>query len=269
MIRVGDIELNCIIEHSRDLPWLILSNSIATNLSMWDEQAKSLSEYYKVVRYDQRGHGRSEAPSGPYDIEMLADDLLAVMDMLGIEKATLVGISLGGMTVLSAGKKYPDRIEKLVVCDCGPAASPASAEQWLERIQKVSEEGMEAIVEETVGRWFTPETLAAQSPVVEKVSAMVRTTPVPGFIGCAGALSIFDLRSGLEELKVPTLFIAGEHDAVIGGTKKLHEMVSGSQFQVIPDAGHLCNLENPEAFLTAVKDFLLEDQGPSGTQITQ
>lgn len=259
-IRVGDIELNCIIEHTKDLPWLILSNSIATNLSMWDEVATSLSEYYRVVRYDQRGHGRSDAPSGMYSIELLAEDLLALMDMLGIEKATLVGISMGGMTVLSTGKKYPDRIEKLVVCDCGPAASPASAAQWQDRIKKVSQDGMASIVEETIGRWFTPEALAAPIPVVEKVADMVRTTPAAGFIGCAGALSMFDLRSRLEDLKIQSLFVAGEHDAVIGGTKQLHEMVPNSQFRAIPNAGHLCNLENPEAFLAVLKDFLLDSQ---------
>ena len=187
---------------------------------------------------------------------MLSDDLIALMDSLDIEKASLVGISMGGMTVLTLAKNHPERVSKLVVCDCGPAASPTSAQQWQQRINLVSEDGMDAIVDETIGRWFTKETLETNTDIIEKVSTMIRSTSVPGFIGSAYALATFDLRPDLENLNLPTLFIAGEQDAIAGGTRMLSETVPGSKFVAIIGAGHLCNLENPSDFLAALTEFL-------------
>ncbi|TAN24186.1 MAG: alpha/beta fold hydrolase [Actinomycetota bacterium] len=254
--RIGSIELNYVVDGDPNLPWLIFSNSVATDTSLWSEQIPPLSSRFHCLRYDHRGHGLSDATNGKYSIEMLSEDLLALMDSLRIAKASLVGISMGGMTVLTLAKRHPERIDKLVVCDCGPAASPASARQWLDRIDLVSAGGMDAIVDETIGRWFTKETLAANSPIVEKVSRMIRSTSVSGFRGSANALSTFDLRPDLANLKVPTLFIAGEQDAVVGGTRVLSETVPNSKFVAIPNAGHLCNLENPVDFVSALTEFL-------------
>ncbi|NNN18631.1 MAG: alpha/beta fold hydrolase [Acidimicrobiaceae bacterium] len=252
----GSIELNYRIDGEPGLPWLIFSNSVATDMNLWTEQVTPLMDRFQILRYDQRGHGLSDAPEGRYTIDILSEDLLRLMDSLNIVSARLVGISMGAMTVLTFAKQHPDRTDKLVVCDCGPSASPASAQQWLERIDKVLAGGMDAIVEETVGRWFTQATLASMNPVVEKVSSMIKATPVPGFVGSAYALSTFDLRADLETLKVPTLFIAGEQDAVIGGTRSLSDTVPNSEFKSISGAGHLCNLENPHDFLSAIMEFL-------------
>lgn len=259
-ISVGDVALNYVIDGEPDKPWLIFSNSIATDTSLWDDQVRVFRNDFRIVRYDQRGHGLSQASDGAYSIDLVAQDLLALMDALEIERASLVGISMGAMTVLTAAKHQPERVERLVVCDCGPAASEASASQWRERIEKVSARGMASIVDETLQRWFTPASLAQPITAVAKVSKMVTSTSVAGFIGCAQALSNFDLRPGLELLEPPALFVSGEHDAVYEGTRFLHENVPDSLFARISDAGHLCNLENPRRFAEIVGDFLAAGQ---------
>ncbi len=254
--KVGTVELNYQIDGEPDLPWLVFSNSVATDLSLWDIQVQALKSRFRILRYDQRGHGKSDAPSGEYSIDLAADDLRNLMNSLDIREANLVGISMGGMTVLTLAKRHPQLVDKLVVCDCGPAASPASANQWLQRIEAVKEKGMESIIDETLGRWFTKETLDSKSSIVEAVADMIRNTPNDGFIGSAHALATFDLRPGLEDIRVPTLFIAGEHDAVIEGTRSLSKAVPDSKFIAVAKAGHLCNLENPEGFLSALTDLL-------------
>ena len=258
-VAIGEISLSCRIQGKTDAPWVIFSNSLATNQSLWRHQVEMASDNFQVLTYDQRGHGQSDAPQGPYSIDLLAEDLLNLMNALKIEKAALVGISMGGMTAITVAKKSPERVTKLVACDCGPAASQASAEQWQERISIVEQKGIEAIVDETVGRWFAPKSLANNHPAVVEVAEMVRSTSPAGYIGSAQALSNFDLRPGLSDLAMPTLFISGKEDAIVGGVEKLHQSVQGSQFVTISDAGHLCNIENPDEFNTSLRAFLLQD----------
>lgn len=254
--NIGTIELNYLIDGKPNLPWLVFSNSVATDTSLWEAQVPWLEDRFQILRYDQRGHGLSDVPDGEYSIEMVAQDLFNLLESLKITKASFVGISMGGMTVLTLAKRHPEMVEKLVVCDCGPSASPASAQQWLERIELVSAKGMESIVSETLGRWFTKETLESKDPLLDKVAKMIRKTPTRGFIGAAYALATFDLRPGLASLQVPTLFLAGEHDAVVGGTRTLSETVPNSKFKAVSKAGHLCNLENPKEFLSTLLEFL-------------
>ncbi len=254
--NIGAIELNYLIDGKPNLPWLVFSNSVATDTSLWDAQVPRLEDRFQVLRYDHRGHGLSDVPEGEYSIDMIADDLFKLLESLNITKASFVGISMGGMTVLTLAKRHPEMVEKLIVCDCGPSASPASAQQWLHRIESVSTEGMESIVSETLGRWFTKDTLESKDPLLDKVAEMIRKTPARGFIGAAHALATFDLRPGLASLAVPTLFLAGEHDAVVGGTRALSETVPNAKFKAVSKAGHLCNLENPKEFLSTLLEFL-------------
>ena len=163
---------------------------------------------------------------------------------------------MGGMTAVALAAKHPTRVMKVVPCDCGPASTPASAQQWAERIALAQDKGMEALVEPTVGRWFPPEFMEANKPTVDKIRRMVRTTPLNGFVGCASALSDFDLKPGLPSIKAPTLFLCGGKDASLGGTKALHAGVPGSSFVEIPGAGHISNVEQPAFFTKAIKDFL-------------
>jgi 3-oxoadipate enol-lactonase len=166
---------------------------------------------------------------------------------------------MGGMTAVAVAEKHPERLDRVVPCDCGPASTPQSAQQWEERIAIAREKGMEALVEPTIGRWFPPEFVAsgANKPALDKVRAMIRTTPVSGFAGCASALSNYDLRPGLSKITNPTQFVCGGKDAALGGTKALHAGVAGSSFVEIEGAGHISNVERPEIFTRVLKDFLV------------
>jgi 3-oxoadipate enol-lactonase len=255
-VKVNGIAFHVEVEGPEGAPWVVFSNSLMTDLSMWDDQATALSKTYRVLRYDQRGHGQTEAPQGAYPFNTLVADVVAIFDALRIARAHFVGLSMGGMTAVALAEQHPDRLLSIVPCDCGPASSPQSAQQWSDRIQIARSEGMEALVEPTVGRWCPPDFLKEQKLRAGKLRGMIRTTPLNGFIGCASALSDFDLRPGLSGIKLPAQFLCGAKDASLGGTKALHAGVAGSKMIEIADAGHISNIEKPAEFTKAVLDFL-------------
>jgi 3-oxoadipate enol-lactonase len=256
-IKANGIEINYQIDGPERAPWLILSNSLATNLAMWDEQARTFGRTFRVLRYDQRGHGATEAPAGRYRFDVLVADALALIDALGIKQAHFTGLSMGGATALGLAEKHPDRVDKIVVCDSPCQSTPTSAQQWEERIAVAQKQGMEALVEPTVGRWFPPETLAAKAPHIDKVRQMIRTTPVNGFIGCAAALADHDYASAAATVKRPVLFLVGGKDGVNpAAMRKLNAAVPGSRYVELAGAGHISNLDQPQAFNRALEDFL-------------
>jgi 3-oxoadipate enol-lactonase len=255
-IKANDININYRIDGPDGAPWLVFSNSLMTDLSMWDEQVDKLQRSFRILRYDQRGHGGTQAPEGPYTFDVLTADVVGLLDALKIERANFAGISMGGMTALYLAQRHRNRFDRIIACDCGPASTPASAQQWKERIDLAAEKGMEALVEPTVSRWFPPEFMAQQPPVLDKVRAMIRTTPFAGFAGCAAALSDYDLRPGLSTIGNPTLLIVGTKDATVGGIKQINAAVPGSKLVELEGAGHLSNLEQPQAFARAIDDFL-------------
>jgi 3-oxoadipate enol-lactonase len=256
-VKANGISFNCQIDGREGAPWLVFSNSLMANLTMWDDQAAALKDNFRVLRYDQRGHGGTDAPKGPYSFDMLAADVIGLLDALKIGRAHFVGLSMGGMTAVLLAETHPDRLMSIVPCDCGPMSTPQSAQQWEERIALAKSGGMEALVEPTVARWCAPEFLAAHKAAADRLRQMIRTTPVAGFIGCAEALSNFDLRGGLSRINRPTLFICGTKDASFPGTKALHAGVSGSKMVEVEGAGHISNVEQPAIFTRAVTDFLL------------
>ena len=256
-IKANGIEFHCRIEGLEAAPWLILSNSLATNLTMWDRQAWELAGQFRVLRYDQRGHGGTEAPGGRYTFAELLADAVALMDELRIRKAHFAGLSMGGATALGLALHHADRLDRVIVCDTPCQSTPASTQQWNERIAIAEKEGMEALVEPTIARWFPPEVVQAAPPHVDKVRAMIRSTPVNGFIGCAAALADHDYASAAATVTRPVLFIAGEKDGVTpAAMRKLAEAVKGSHYVELPGAGHISNMDQPEAFTRAVADFL-------------
>jgi 3-oxoadipate enol-lactonase len=255
-INANGISINYQVDGPEAAPWLIFSNSLLTDFSMWDEQVAEMKKSFRVLRYDQRGHGGTQAPEGKYDFDLLSADVITLMDALGIKRAHFAGISMGGMTALMLAEKYPDRFERIIACDCGPASTPASAQQWQERIELAKGKGMEALVEVTVNRWFPPEFVATNAPVLDKVRAMIRATPFAGFAGCAAALSDYDLRPGLGGIKNPTLLIVGTKDATVPGIKAINQAVAGSKVVELEGAGHLSNLEQPDKFSRSIAEFI-------------
>lgn len=255
-IKANGITFHCAIEGKPGAPWVVFCNSLMTDLSMWDDQVPAIADDFRVLRYDQRGHGGTEAPPGPYSFDLLVGDVVALYDALEITRAHFVGISMGGMTAIALAARHPERVDRLVPCDCGPASTPQSAQQWQERIALAQAQGMAALVEPTVGRWFAAEFVAAGAPAVDRIRQSIRTTPLNGFIGSVLALSDFDLRPVLPGIKAPTQFVCGGEDAVLPGTKILHQGVVDSTFVEIPGAGHLSNVEQPERFTQVLRDFL-------------
>ena len=255
-IDANGIAFNCRIDGPGRAPWLAFSNSLATNLSMWDAQVEVLRKSFRILRYDQRGHGGTQASAGRYDFELLVADAVALFDALSIERAHFVGISMGGVTALLLAQRHPQRVDRLVPCDCGAGSTPASAEQWEERIAIAEREGMEPLVDATARRWFPPEFVAAHPAVFDRVRDMIRTTPVKGFAGCATALANYDLRPGLASIGRPTLLIAGARDATVPAMRQIHAAIAGSRLVELEGAGHLSNLEDPEAFTRELQRFL-------------
>jgi len=255
-INANGISINYQVDGREGAPWLIFSNSLMTNLTMWDDQVAELKDDYRILRYDQRGHGGTQAPDGKYTFDMLTADVVALMDALSIKRAHFAGLSMGGMTALFLAQRHPDRFDRVIACDCGPASTPVSAQQWKERIDLGAEKGMEALVDVTVNRWFPPDFVATRAPALDKVRGMIRTTPYKGFAGCAQALCDYDLRPGLPGITRPTLCIVGTKDATLAGMEQIHATVPAARMVKLEGAGHISNLEQPQAFTKAVADFL-------------
>jgi 3-oxoadipate enol-lactonase len=253
---VNGISINFEIDGPEGAPWLVLSNSLLTNLSMWDDQVAALKSSFRILRYDQRGHGGTQATEGSYSFDLLVADIIALLDMLGIKRAHFCGLSMGGMTALYLARRHPDRFDRIIACDCGPASTPVSAQQWKERIEVAAKDGIGALVEPTVNRWFPPDFVAAKPPVLDKIRQMIRSTPIAGFTGCAQALSDYDLRPELGGIDRRTLLIVGTKDATLAGIRQIKEAVPGAALVELEGAGHISNVEQPAAFTGAMRDFL-------------
>ncbi|HZR61832.1 MAG TPA: alpha/beta fold hydrolase [Xanthobacteraceae bacterium] len=255
-IKANGISINYQVDGPEGAPWIVFSNSLATSTAMWDEQAAALKSRFRVLRYDQRGHGGTEVPAGRYAFDTLLEDALGLLDALGIAKTHFAGLSMGGATALGLAERHPDRLDRVIVCDSPCQSTPQSSQQWEERIAVAQKHGIDALVEPTVGRWFPPETLAKNPPHLDKVRAMFRATPVNGFIGCAAALAAHDYASAIASVKRPVLFLVGEKDAPAPAMRKLHEKLPGSRYVELPGAGHISNMDRPAEFNRALQDFL-------------
>jgi 3-oxoadipate enol-lactonase len=255
MIDIDGAAFNVRVEGPDEAPPLIFSNSLASSLSMWDDQAAALAKRFRVVRYDQRGHGKSAAPEGPYSIERLGRDVLAIMDRLGIGKADWCGLSMGGFTGMWLLTHARERIGRAVLANT--AAKVGTPEIWAERIRLARDKGMAAVAEATLERWFTKRFIAKAPDTVARIRDMIVATPVAGYAGCAAAIRDMDQREAIRAITSPTLIIIGAEDP--GTTPEmgefLHRQIKGSQ-AVTLDAAHLSNIEQAKAFTKAVADFL-------------
>jgi 3-oxoadipate enol-lactonase len=239
-------------------PPLLFSNSLGTNLHMWDAQAAPFGESFRVVRYDSRGHGRSDAPDGFYTIERLGRDALAILDALGIERAYFCGLSKGGMVGQWLGANAPERIERLALCST--AAYVPAPDLWNHRILVASSRGMAPLADGILERWFT-EAFRKDNPTeVARVEAMVLATPGIGYAACCAAIRDMDQREAIKRITLPTLVVAGEQDPATPPElgREIHRLIDGSQLVVLDAAAHLSNIEKPDAFNRAVLDFLLQ-----------
>ncbi len=238
-----------------DAPILLLSNSLGTDMGMWAPQIAAWTARFRLLRYDQRGHGQSDAPTGGYSMDRLGRDVSELLDALHIDRVDFCGLSLGGMTGQWLGIREPARLRRLVLANTSAFMGPPTA--WDARILMVLEQGMAPLAQASVDRWFTPGFAAAAPASIAPIGAMLQATPPQGYAGCCAAIRDMDMRRMLPLIETPTLVIGGSEDPA---TPPPHSeglaQAIGDADLVMLKAAHLSNVELPAAFGQAVLDFL-------------
>jgi len=256
LIDVGDCELHVQVEGSERAPVLMLSNSLGTTLQMWDPQVAPFRKHYRLVRFDRRGHGRSGVPKGPYSMERLGRDVLAIMDVLAINKANWCGLSMGGMEGMWLGANAGDRFDKVVLANT--SCHYPNKEFWNERIKLIRERGgLAPLADRLSEAWFTRNFRAREPAIVERLKAGLAATPVEGYIACGEAVRDMDHRDLLAHITAPTLVIIGRHDPATTpeAGEFIRSRIPGASAAII-DAAHISNIEQPTQFTDVVLGFL-------------
>ena len=256
--RANSIEVNYELHGKEGAPWLVLSHSLACSVRMWDPQIAALKDKYRILAYDTRGHGASEATKGAYTLELLADDLFFLLKELKIAKAHFCGLSMGGMIGQTFALKYPGVFQTLTLADTTSRYPAEAAPLWAERIKTVEASGMAPLAQPTLERWFTEPFRKSNPAAVDAIRKLILATPPAGYIGCSHAIPKINLTARLKEIKCPILVIVGADDP---GTppamaQEIHANAPGSKLVTLPQAAHLANLEQPAGFTRALQDFL-------------
>jgi 3-oxoadipate enol-lactonase len=250
-VETGNARLHVIDEGPVAAPAVLFSHSIMTNAGMWNPQASLLRDTFRVVRYDSRGHGQSTAGSPDYSMGMLATDVIAILDALDLGKVHFVGLSLGGIVGFDLALNHPRRLLSLAICDARADSPEQFARPWDARIEAAQWQGMQALVEPTMARWFGSDFL--QTAQADEVRSMIRDTSLEGFVATARALQSYDYRRLTGCANAPITLIAGERDGVLPSVmQSLATQIEHASFELIASAGHLPNLENPQAFNEAL-----------------
>ncbi len=257
-ITVNGVRLHYRIDGPEDGVPLVLSNSLATDLSMWDGQIPALTDKYRVLRYDKRGHGQSEPKDESIEIKTLADDAVALADALGFTGGHFCGLSIGGMTGQAVGLYHPDAFKSLALCATASAIPEQLHPIWEDRIATVGRDGMEPMVAPTLERWFTEGYRARAQDKIGAVGDMIRGTSPTGYIRCSEAIMRLNYTDRLGSITTPTIVIPGEVDPALtlAMSETIHEAIPGSELQPVKGAAHLCNIEDPEQFNGILRGWL-------------
>ena len=255
-IEVNGISMRYRVEGSG--PWVTLSHSLSTDLTMWDGLAAALKGSYTVLRYDTRGHGGTSAPEGAYSFGQLVADVTGLLDALKVERTHFVGLSMGGMIGQYLALLAPQRLNKLVIANSVSRIPPEGAAMWDQRIAQARAEGTGAMAEATLGRWFTPSFRAAHPEIMARITALIAATPVAGYVGCGEAIRRLDITGRLPAVTSPTLVVVGADDPGTppAASEVIAAVIPGARLEVIPSASHLSCIEQPEIFNRLVTDFL-------------
>jgi 3-oxoadipate enol-lactonase len=262
MLDVNGTDLRVRIDGLDGAPWLVLSNSLGATLDMWDPQVVALSRDFRLLRYDTRGHGDSAVPPGPYTIEQLGTDVIGLLDLLGIERADFCGLSMGGATGMWLGAHAPSRLDRLVLCNTTPWLGPPDVLDA--RIATVRREGMPALVDGILERWFTPDARLRNPIAVERIRRSLLETPVAGYVACCEALRDMDQRAGLARIAAPTLVIAGTFDPAPtpAAAREWAATIPNARCMELP-AAHLSNVGAAAQFNEEVLAFLTRREAAS------
>jgi 3-oxoadipate enol-lactonase len=257
-IKTATITTHYELSGPQNAPVVMLSHSLGSNLHMWDPQLTALEMKYQVLRYDTRGHGASDVPGGAYTLDQLVSDAVALLDALGIKKVSFVGLSMGGMIGQGVALTHADRVARLALCDTSAYMPPEAQPIVQERIDTARKEGLAALVDGTLARWFTPPYLKKKGPGVEMIRNIFLTSPLAGYIGCTEAIRRLNYIDELTRIKIPTLVVVGADDpgTPVAAAQAIHERIAGSRLLVIPSASHLSNIEQAEVFNQNLAGFL-------------
>jgi len=241
-----------------DAPVVMLSNSLMSSYAMWDDQIEALSEDFQVLRYDTRGHGGTDTPLGVYSIDVMVEDVVGLLDALGIDRVHFVGLSMGGMIGQLLAVKHPERVMSLCLCDTACHMPPAAL--WDERIKTAETKGVEALSEGTLERWFTEPFRMSETAAVNRIRDMILVTGVQGFVNCAAAIRDMNQCDLLTRITASALVIVGEDDpsCPVSSAEILHSKITGSRLVTLKNAAHLPNIEQKNAFNAALTGFLNE-----------
>ena len=251
----NDAEINYQTFGDASQPAIIFSNSLGTQLNMWQPQISFFEKKFYVICYDTRGHGASSAPQGPYSIEQLGTDVIHLLDHLNIKKASFCGISMGGLTGQWLAIHHPERFNHVIVCNT--AAKIGQEQAWNDRAQLVREQGLKPIAETAASRWFTEPFIRSNTAIVESLSNDLGAGSPEGYASCCEALAKADVREQLKNITIPTLVVAGQKDpvtTVADAQYIINHVRSSSLFEI--NASHISNIEQPKAFNQAVFSFL-------------
>lgn len=260
-ITINGIDLACQVDGPVDGPVLVLSHTLATSRAMWRRQIPHFAQRYRVISYDLRGHGESAVPDDPYSLEMLGEDVIGVLDSLGVERpAVFLGISIGGMVGQALALRHPDRFRAFILANTVSRTPPEGQAMWDQRIETIRKDGVESQVQATLERWLSPDFRAREPETTRWVADMIRATPATGMIGCAKAIQKLDYTDQLAHITTPTLVIAGEKDpgASVAASQVIHDRIKGSRLAVMPDCQHQTPIEAPDRFNRIVYDFLAD-----------
>jgi 3-oxoadipate enol-lactonase len=255
-IKANGINIHYELSGPASAPVVTLSHSLAVDLSMWDPQMKALTERYRVLRYDMRGHGGTDVSEGAYSLDELTADLHALLVALGIKQTHFIGLSIGGMIAQLFAVEHPGMISTLILCDTSSALPQEAKVLFEDRIRTAKTLGMEAHVEPTMERWFTK--AFRSTPEADRVRTLIRRTDPRGYIGGSRAIMDLNLTGRLSSIRLPTLIIVGEDDpgTPVAAARTIHEKIKGSELVILKSASHLSNIEQAEAFNKAVIRFL-------------
>jgi 3-oxoadipate enol-lactonase len=253
-IEIEGVRIHYRLDGTEGAPALLLSNSLGTTLELWQPQLEPFGRHFRLLRYDTRGHGGSAVTPGPYTIDRLGRDALALLDALGLAKAQVCGLSMGGMIGQWLAIHAPERVQRLALCNT--SAQIGAPEVWNERIATVRAKGMAAIVPAVIDRWFTKPFQEREPQAVARIRDMLLGTDPEGYVACCAAVRDMDQREGLAQITAPTLVIAGRHDLATPPEHAvlLARRIPGARLVEL-DAAHLSNIEAEAAFNAALLDF--------------
>lgn len=253
---IGQVRIRYELLGLENAPVLAFSNSLGTDLSMWDAQCQELARRFRILRYDMRGQGKSPVMAGDSTIEQFARDFLGLLDALGLRRVSFCGLSMGGMIGMWLGVNAHERLDALVLCNT--AARIGTKEMWNARIASARQGGMKSVSSAVIERWFTPEFRQASPMVVQSARTMLEASPVEGYAACCAAIRDMDQTKSIEKIRARTLVVAGSNDGVTPPREGqcLVECISGAHYKEL-DAAHLSNIEQPDKFTSAISGFLL------------